>query len=328
MGRVGNSPHALIIANRHAGSVTGQLVDEVAARCRRHGHAARVHWTTAPGDATTVAAAAARELSAEVVVAVGGDGTVREVVTGLHESGAGPAAPTMLIVPAGTGNSNYRAQWNDRPWGEALDAALTGAGSTVRQLDVMRLHGSGIVVLGGCTGLIAEALVIARHVPLSGRARYRDALAEAARLCHPYPGQVRVDGELVHQGPTVLANVGGGRYRGGQYQVLPHSLLDDGLLDVCVIGGAIDPVQVPELTREARHLDLDDVVYARGRRVTMTRTDGLPVPFEHDGELPAEPRTSWTLEVVPAAVPVFCGADVVTFGSPVLAADARRSPRP
>jgi diacylglycerol kinase (ATP) len=49
------------------------------------------------------------------------------------------------------------------------------------------------------------------------------------------------------------------------------------------------------------------VAYARGRTVTIERTDGRPVPFEHDGELLASPGSRFTLEVVPHAVSMLVG---------------------
>jgi diacylglycerol kinase (ATP) len=298
---------ALIIANPRAGTTSPALVEEVAARCSRLLPSVQVHRTTGRGDATTVAAAA--DDPTALVIAVGGDGTVREVVQGLPPGGA-----TLFVVPAGTGNSGYLAQWGDLPWRYALTAALGGpAGRTravIRELDLCRLAETGqLVVLGACSGLIAEALLIAPQITASGRARYVEALARAADIHRPYAGRVEVDGTVVHEGPTVLANVGGGRHRGGTYAVLPRSVLDDGLLDVCVIGGGIPASDVPGLTERAAHDGLPDVVHARGRRITVASTGGEPFRFEHDGELVAGDRTSYTLDVVPAALRVVCRAD-------------------
>ncbi|WP_026189284.1 diacylglycerol/lipid kinase family protein [Salinispora mooreana] len=311
---------ALIIANPTAGTVDRQVVDDLARLCRRWLPSVEVAWTGGRGDATTLAAAATdrdpRGDRPGVVLAVGGDGTVREVVEGLVGSGtARGTPPTLLIVPAGTGNSNYLAQWGDLPWRQAVAGALDPGGTAgtrgeVRLLDLFRLRESGeLVLLGACSGLIAQALRFAADVPLTGRPRYREAMARAAAAFTPYPGRVEVDGRVVHEGGTVLANVGGGRHRGGQYRVLPHSVLDDGLLDVCVIGDDVAATQVPELTREAAHLDHPAVVYARGTSVTVARTDGEPLWFEHDGELMPMRYPTLTLDVLPRALPVACRAD-------------------
>lgn len=297
---------ALVIANPAAGGVRPEVVEKLVELCRPRVHRLRVCWTTERGDAIRAAAEAGnRRLG--VVIAVGGDGTVREVVEGLMSAGTGDELPALLIIPAGTGNSSYLAQWGDMLWPEAVLAALSGNGSRRCLLDLARLvEFDALVLLGACSGLIADALITARSVPSVGRKRYRIALARTAANYVSYPGRVLVDGAVVHSGETVLANVGGGRYRGGSYQVLPRSVLNDGLLDVCVIGGEFDPVKVSDLTSTGAHLHEPGVVYARGRRITVERTDGAPLSFEHDGELRTGTATRFTLQVLPGVLPVLC----------------------
>ncbi|GHF30052.1 diacylglycerol kinase [Streptomyces mashuensis] len=307
---------ALIVANPASGSHSPRLVREIAELCAAHLDLVEVHLTTAPGDATDVARRAAAPAPGprpDLVVAVGGDGTVREIVQGLTDTGTDGAA-ALTIVPGGTGNSAYRMLWGERPWQDALKAVLadSGPGGTarLRRLDLALLRETGnAVFLGSCSGVIADALITARDLPLTGRARYARAFADTADGYRPYPGRVTVDGRVVHEGPTVLANVGGGPYRGGQYLVLPHSRLDDGLLDVCVIDGAVAAADVPELTRTAAHLDHPGTVYARGRTVVVERTDGERLPLEHDGEYQHGIGTTATFEAVPAALPVWAPAD-------------------
>ncbi|MFF7635768.1 diacylglycerol/lipid kinase family protein [Kitasatospora sp. NPDC008050] len=304
---------ALIVANPASGSHNPQLVYEVEELCADYLRHAEVYCTTAPGDATTAVRHALErtEGAPDLVVAIGGDGTVREVVQGLVDARGTEA--TLFVVPGGTGNSGYRMLWGDRFWAETLKSVLAdsgpGGGSRLRRLDLARLvETDRVVYLGGCSGVIADSLLTARTVPEAGRARYARAYAETARGYTPYPGRVTVDGRVVHEGPTTLANVGGGRYRGGQYLVLPHSLLDDGLLDVCVIGD-LPAAEVPALTLQAAHLTHPATVYARGRRITVERTDGERLPLEHDGEYQMEIGSRATFEVMPGALAAWAPTD-------------------
>src|SRR3954462_11798539 len=256
---------ARMIANPAAGRGTPDLIAELTAACREHVAEVSVTWTSEPGSAVTDAAAAVRDRT-DVVIAVGGDGTVREVVRGLLQAGRGAALPSLLILPGGTGNSTFLGTWGGWDWPQVVPAALTGQRTERRLLDLARLQElDELVLLGTSTGLIAEALVTARRVSVSGRDRYQIALAATAADFEPYPGRVWVDGELVHTGPTVFVNVGGGQHRGGRYQLLPNSLLDDGELDVCVVGGDIRPEDVPALTLDGGHLGTPGVSYGRGR---------------------------------------------------------------
>jgi diacylglycerol kinase (ATP) len=292
---------AVIIANPLAGSYTPELVAEVADCCRPRFDAVTTLQTTALGDATRFA----RSISdGSIVLAVGGDGTAREVVHGLAGRNA-----TMFIVPAGTANSCYRSFWGELPWPEALNLALADPRSRRRLLDLARLSETRALVLAGaCTGFPPQAIHLASTLTdLTGRARYEHALTELAGTFRPYPGRVTVDGLEVHNGLTMLANVGGSRYRGGQFEVLPHSVIDDGLLDVCVIGGEHDPAEMLTLARAGEHVLRPGVTYARGRRIVIERTDSHPVWFEHDGEVLPHNGSRFTLEVVPHAVPIFVG---------------------
>jgi len=320
----------LVVANPAAGTTSERLTADVLTLCAAHAAHVRLHATAGRGDATSAVRAACAGTDGhprpDLVVAVGGDGTVHEVVDGLTgtagtDSGARPA---LAIVPAGTGNSGYKMLWADRPWKTALRAVLdrSGPGARLRRLDLAHLAETGAkVFLGACSGVIADALRVARHVPQTGRDRYSTAFAEAADAFAPYPGRVTVDGTVLHEGPTVLANVGGGRFRGGRYQVLPHSELDDGLLDVCAIGSPVDPHEVPELTRRAAHLGLPGVHYGRGRRIVVERLDGVPLCFEYDGNLQPPELRRLTFDVLPGALPVW-GADTAVLA--VTAVEARR----
>lgn len=369
----------LVVVNPAAGAVTPQLLDLVVAHCGRWLDEVELHLTTGPGDAAIMVAAAvsaARAVSGpaggpigggdlpDVIVAVGGDGTVREVAAGLarglgrwpqaaplsspapesrarpgtgHAGGArgrsGPAvhSPVLLVVPAGTGNSCYRALWADLPWADLLDAALAAdpAGSVgaatdpadpgppgelsalrVRDLDLARIAEDGTaVLLGASSGFIARVteVALADFADVPGRDRYHHAIAEVFGGFQPYPGRVVVDGTPLHEGPTMMATIGGARHRVGTFELLPRSVLDDGLLDVCVVDGVLGDDERSELaglTLTGQHLGHPAVRYARGRQIVIERTDGEPLCFEHDGEVWAQRRCRVTIDTVPHAVPV------------------------
>ncbi len=304
---MGSATRVLIIANPAAGSVTPALVWELVRLCRRRAARVSVRWTEAPGHAIRIATTAAESnMDSPVVVAVGGDGTVREVAAGLASAWQGGATTPMLIVPAGTANSCYHTLWGTAPWQSTVDSCL--ARPAVRRLDLARVAGR-LVFSGASSGFspraIHEARSLTSHV---GPSRYHAALVNLVPRYRPYPGRVLVDGRVVHSGPTLLANVGGSRYRGGYFELLPHSQPDDGLLDVCVLGGEHPAAEMMELTRTGAHVSSPGVVYERGRQVRIERTDGQPLWFEHDGEvLPLGP-SGYTIDVMPAAVPMLDSA--------------------
>lgn len=294
------SARVLIIANPMAGTVTPALVWSLTRVCREHAERVSVQWTTAAGDATRIATKAAESGTVSAVVSVGGDGTAREVAAGLATAWHGTVP--MLIVPGGTANSWYHTMFGSTPWPEVVAAALPAP--AVRRLDLARVAGR-LVFAGASAGFSARGIHEARALTTQvGPGRYQAALVNLIPRYRPYPGRVLVDGTVVHSGPTALVNVGGSRYRGGHFELLPDSVPDDGLLDVCVLGGEHSLTEMMSLTRTGSHLAVPGVVYARGRRVVVERTDEQPLWFEHDGEvLPLGP-SSYAVEVVPSAVPV------------------------
>ncbi|GGZ28478.1 diacylglycerol/lipid kinase family protein [Streptomyces poonensis] len=304
---------ALIVVNPAAGGHRADLVERLASLCRERLASVAVLRTTGPGDAVDAVHRAVAKGTVEhrpdLVVAAGGDGTVREAAEGLvRQGGEGRGDAALLIVPWGSANSGYRMFWDDRPWRDAVSMVLEPGRAEVRRMDLARLAETGDhVLLGSCTGLGAQILPALAAVPAGsrGRDRYARALAAVAADFRPYPGRVTVDGTVLAEGPTVLANVGGGRYRAGQYLLLPHSRPDDGLLDVCVIGGRTDPARVPELTRHAGHLGEPGTAYGRGRRVVVERLDGEGLVLEHDGEPRDGIGSTATFDVVPGALPVW-----------------------
>ncbi|SDD17801.1 diacylglycerol/lipid kinase family protein [Actinokineospora iranica] len=301
----------LVIANPTAGSASNALLSGVRQRCLAHAPTT-LHVTSSQGEATeSVQRALAEAHPPNLVVVIGGDGTVREVTEGM----AGAAEPTLMIIPGGTGNSAYRMLWGERPWSAALASVFDGTAAR-RRLDLARLAETGaLVFLGACSGVVAEALVYAKRTTLTGRARYAKALADAAAAFTPYPGRVVVDGATLFEGGTVLANVGGGRYRGGQYLLLPLSELADGLLDVVVISDQVPLAEVPDLVRGGDHLGVPGVYYGRGSHIEVLRTDGEQLVFEHDGELRQNVAAGMSMRVSPGALPVWCDPDVVKAGS-------------
>jgi diacylglycerol kinase (ATP) len=308
----------LIIANPAAGTASPRLTEELSAACAGHGAAVRIVWTTSAGHAACVAADAVRQSGAGeflIIVSVGGDGTTREVARGMVAGQARPEHHGLLVIPAGTGNSTYRAFWGDQPWAAALDAALSDPAGLVQAVDLARVvECDQLVVLGAGAGLTARVLDGAREVALPGPARLQAGLERALDGFAPYPGRVTVDGLVAYDGPTVFANVGGGRYRAWQYQVLPLSVLDDGLLDVCVVGAAAAAGgfgELQDLLRQGRHLGRAGVVYDRGHRIVLERTDGGALCFEHDGNLVPGAGSLVTLEVLPRLLPALCAPAVI-----------------
>ncbi len=265
-----------------------------------------VRTTEAPGDATRLARHAL-EGGGRFLVAVGGDGTVNEVVNGMMEGDAALVPDAVLgVVAAGSGSDFIRTFGLPR---DTERAARHLAGSQVRELDVGRIsyRGDGRQAvryfaniaeagLGGSTARRA-----ARLPPVLGTARYLLAFWLTLPAFRVGSVGVDVDGHRAYQGRAANLVVANCRFFGGGMQVSPRSDPSDGALDTAVFTGPKTDsfTMLPRLYR-GRHLPHPNVVELKGRRIHVEAEP--PLHIEADGEVLG--TTPATVEVVPRAVKV------------------------
>jgi diacylglycerol kinase (ATP) len=332
-------PRSLAILNPNAGGDASSTADRIAEACNGLAGKLEIAQTTRAGEATTIVVGAlAAPEAPEVVLALGGDGTAREVAEGIARGtgrwlGGGERAapstsgPVMLALPMGSGNSLYRAAWGERAWREALEAALDRRVRCVRTFDLIRLvEADRASLLGVNFGLIAgvaarierrklgigpDAGTAADGAPSGDEQRYWEAFGEVLHDFEPPELRVTVDDIVVHDGSTTLVSVGGvRRYGRGSFELLPRSVIDDALLDACVVE-ALTAERLGELAQlvpSGGHVGEREVVYVQGHRVRVERLDAASLDLEHDGD-PCDGGRVLTLEAVERAVPTVVAPD-------------------
>ncbi len=258
-----------------------------------------VRRTQGEGDARAWAAEAAREESHDLVVAIGGDGTVREVISGVASADGGT---TVGIVPTGTANLLARAL--RIPLDDRGAAAEVAAGTGVRDLDVLHLvdrdeHAVLMVDAGFDAGLVRDASRGVKDV-LGPLAYVVAGLRNTVGL-DERDLEFEVDGETrTVRGHSVLClNVG----RIGQSVVVDADIRpDDGRLHVGIVRRAT-PWHV--LTTAAGMVALGRDAHPNTEWLSCQRlrlSAEPPAQLQVDGD-PAG-QTPVTLEVLPSAVRV------------------------
>ena len=273
---------AKVILNPTAGrGEAGRLADEVSATLQALGVAHDVTLTRAVGDGATLAEQAKRDGCA-TVIAVGGDGTVSEVVNGLMRAAGDGVGGTLGIIPIGTGNDFIKMLDVPLDWRQAC--AKIAAGQT-RRVDVGRVNdrfttngvGIGFDTL---VGIESRKITWAR-----GTAVYVIGLARTLLLTYRTPRvHIELDGEPIEQDITLIS-IANGRCYGGGFWVCPNAVVDDGLFDVCLARG-LNRLQILSLVPQVMkgtHVDKPPVRMARARKVVVTSDESLPVHL--DGEI-------------------------------------------
>lgn len=274
------------------------VIREEVARLRERGHEVRPALTFEAGDGCRMARWAA-QAGAELVVAMGGDGTVNEVVNGLVEAGRGCR---LGIVPLGTANDFAFGLGIPESIPESLAVAVEGARRTV---DVARLNERCFVnVSTGGFGATATEDASSETKRLLGPWAY--VVTGVRKFTELRPSRARFttpEGE-VYAGEMLLFAVGNGKRTGGGSLLTPRAELDDGQLDVLIVPAMprMDFLALLPDLRAGTHVDNADVLYFRTPALEVEASEPLSVNV--DGEPVREQSLRYSLSDTPLTLMV------------------------
>jgi YegS/Rv2252/BmrU family lipid kinase len=289
---------AAVIVNPQAGSRRKRLDPEEACELlRNQDFQVESFVTRRPGEAVEVAARAAQNHS--VVAAVGGDGTVREVATGLLGTQA-----ALAILPCGSGNDFARAVGLSSPVEGARAAGLRQPEPVdVGYLDHQPFFNSAGFFLSGLVSGQA-----ARLCRWAGPVRYRLAAVSALFTYRPQSAQWQLNGAAKPwEGRWLLAEVCNGPSTGGGFVLAPAADPTDGQLDFCFIRPVPLRTALALLPAAARGERLTHPAVERPRAPGATLICEEPVALHLDGEPTTLPAGQHRLWVQAGQLPVLTG---------------------
>lgn len=266
------------IVNPKAGASSSKLVGRRFEKyLLKKGYDVKVNMTRSLDHARELAINAGTAYDCAMIVAVGGDGTIREVAHGLEGSNK-----PLLIVPQGT--ENLLA--NELGFDETLKTLIrTFEAEYARPLDLGLVNGRYFTSIAGF-GFDGE---VVRRVSdqRRGHIHHFDYFWPIWRTFWEYtfnPMRVVVDGEEVFDGPGLVFVGNISRYAVG-LQILQHADFGDGLLDVCIYKCAsqLRLAKHSLMTIFKRHADCADVIYRQGKSISVSsRTDRVRTEIDGD----------------------------------------------
>jgi YegS/Rv2252/BmrU family lipid kinase len=243
-------------------------------------------------------AQAASEAGDALLVVVGGDGTVNEVVNGVAGTGA-----ELAVLPCGTGQDFGRTHGVPSRFDDAVRVAL---GAEAKTIDLGRVECEGgparffaNVGSAGMSGAVARR-ANGMTKALGGRATFLYALTREFLAWQNTEVVVELAEAVRREGPMHDVIVANGRFHGGGMKLAPDARQDDGLFDVVLIGDVTKPdfvTTAPKLY-SGRYLSHPKVELLRSSTVAIEAAD--PLPLEVDGEPIG--TTPARFEVVPSAL--------------------------
>ena len=298
----------LVILNPWAGrGASGRRRPELEQALRESGADFDIVTTHAVGGATELAWQGV-ERSYGRIIAVGGDGTINEVVNGIKGAEASLGRRAQLgIIPLGTGSDFVKSLGDVEP-NDLHGGIRRAVGEHMRVVDLGRVQVGdraprffiNALGMGLDAQVAAESLKLTK---LKGLAVYLVAILRALANYKAHPMTVEYDGTRIHR-RLLFASPANGRCQGGGFWLTPDALIDDGLLDICLV----DKMRLDEIIRhipkvmEGTHTHLKQVTMGRARTINVSCA--ATIPGATDGEVIATDAHSITVETLPGAIEV------------------------
>ena len=277
---------ARIIYNPTSGrEIFKKHLPEVLEKLEVAGYEASCHATTCAGDAT-VAAKIAVERGFDTIIAVGGDGTLNEVVAGI--SGF-EKRPRIGLIPMGTTNDFARAVHIPRKIDEAIDIIIKG---DTLPVDVGLLNDERYFINIAAGGRITELTyeVPSKMKTVLGQLAYYLKGIEMIPSIKATHMHIDIDGE-VFDGNAMMFLCGLTNSVGGFEKLAPDASINDGLFTVIVLKecNIADFIKLASLALRGEHLSDERVIYKKANRVVVKSDDEvhLNLDGEYGGDAPA-----------------------------------------
>jgi diacylglycerol kinase (ATP) len=245
----------------------------------------------------------------QLVVAFGGDGTISEVVDGLVAAGK---TTELGIIPRGTGGDFRRSVCLPE---KVAQAAIHVQKAQVHRIDVGRARfvaedgspASRCFVNVASFGFSADVATRSNRSSkkMGAHLSFLGATMSSLVRYENIEVRIRVDGGPAQRTTVLMGAVGNGCFFGGGMKICPQGRLDDGILDLVVVGdmGRLRLMTVISSVYQGNHLKLKEVDSQRARTVEVAPADpDARIPIELDGETPG--YLPATFDVLPGVLPL------------------------
>lgn len=265
-----------------------KIIGNIEKVCKQEHIEYEVCYTLAQGDATRLAQSYKDDEN--IIYAVGGDGTLSEVLNGVIGT-----KNKIGIIPAGSGNDFYR---------------------TVKELAKAEIESDVGVVNGkyflniACVGIDAE---VANNVPLMKKKNVKVKNLYTASILYTFTHfkfkQIHFKSqEKDEKGNFTILSICNGRYYGGGYNISPKASLEDKYFDVYYINKLRLPSIINLLLKLKKGKLEQDKRTNHFKTNNITVTSEEPIRFNVDGE--TIENTKFEIKIIPKAIKIYHNAEL------------------
>jgi diacylglycerol kinase (ATP) len=241
-----------------------------------------VEWTKGIGDAIRITKESIKDH--DVIIGYGGDGTINEILTGIGQTGF---KTTIGIIPSGRGNDNA---FNVRQTNKIDDIIEMLVEKQHRLVDCMEINDGERYCMGiagaGIDGYLAK-IVHGKGTKMV----YNVGLIRAILTYRPRHIRVDIDdGREVRDGKCLTVMLGNGQRAGNKKMVAPNAIIDDGLIDVVIIGNTriLETLITSRKLGNGTHITHPKVEILRGKKVVLSTESEKKMHVHAMGEILGE----------------------------------------
>jgi diacylglycerol kinase (ATP) len=221
-----------MIVNPHAGKRQGLAVAETAcSELETHGHNVKILISKKPGDSIKIAESI--EISRyDGILAVGGDGTLFEVINGILRNNPDPDI-SIGQIPVGTGNS-FIKDLGISSLEDALGVILGGKNKKIDLGEFTCNTGNFYFINLLGTGFVSNVAYRAKKYKIMGSFSYILGVLEEVIVLKASNIEINIDGTIIKR-EAIFTEICNSRYTGGDMLMAPDASIDDGFLDIIIL---------------------------------------------------------------------------------------------
>jgi diacylglycerol kinase (ATP) len=288
----------LIVNLTAGGGKPHQHLEKVLQYLKEKGLNFEVCYTSQHGDAQELALKAADD-GIELIVSVGGDGTVNEIVNGMMQS---KNNPTLGIIPLGWANDLIKSIEIPSDPIEACKILIQGK---TKKIDVGLINNQIYFANLFGIGFDAEVAKLANqmksaHPHWNKLSAFVYIFATIKKLLSPFgyhEVKIKIDQREINSKILFIA-IGNGKFYGGRFKITPEAILDDGWLEICLVeemGRLKYLMSIPKVFK-GTHKNIKGISFYRAKEIVVQSSE--PILAQISGEV-MEGLKEYTITLLP-----------------------------
>ncbi len=285
------------------GKIIPALLQRITFACQKLGVDYEIHNTSTVGDATAFAKKKCEEITDETLrfYACGGDGTMNEVANAL----AGVKHAELAVIPIGTGNDFIKSFSHEEYFAD-IEKMIQGRSIATDIIKFNNKYSLNILNIGFDCDVVKRVEEIKRESWVPHGMAYTIAALQVITREYGMNFKVTTDTGETFDGEHLLVIFANAQYYGGGYKSAPKAMLNDGLMDICVVDKVSRPTFMTLLPKYKAGTHLDDsektpfIHYLQCKKAVFEAEETVGVCA--DGEISAAKRLE--IEVVPKGINV------------------------